>query len=137
LETHGFFDTEGQGEGFLKVRLKNIADTPTQSANGSAPYLLLLLGSITQETELIDYAEKNLQAFARFIQEVPTASASYLISLYAYLKGIYKVETRDFFEPLLKTFRPFKFVLRRDVDGVVICEGTACKVYPGIPDSLS
>jgi hypothetical protein len=90
-----------------------------------APYLLLLLGSITQETELIDYAEKNLQAFARFIQEVPTASASYLISLYAYLKGIYKA------------FRPFKFVLRRDVDGVVICEGTACKVYPGIPDSFS
>jgi uncharacterized protein YyaL (SSP411 family) len=32
----GFFDTEEQGEGFLKVRLKNIADTPTQSANGSA-----------------------------------------------------------------------------------------------------
>jgi hypothetical protein len=133
----GFFDTEEQGEGFLKVRLKNIADTPTQSANGSAPYLLLLLGSITPETELIDYAEKNLQAFARFIQEVPTASPSYLISLYAYLKGIYKVETRDFFEPLLKAFRPFKFVLRKDVDGVVICEGTVCKTYLGIPDSFS
>jgi hypothetical protein len=39
---------------------------------------------------------------------VPTASASYLISLYAYLKGIYKVETREFFESLLKAFRPFK-----------------------------
>jgi hypothetical protein len=25
----GFFDTEEQGEGFLKGRLKNIADTPT------------------------------------------------------------------------------------------------------------
>ena len=68
---------------------------------------------------------------------MPTASASYLISLYAYLKGIYKVETRDFFEPLLKAFRPFKFVLRRDIDGVVICEGTVCKTYPGIPDSFS
>ncbi len=133
----GFFDTQEQGEGFLKVRLKNIADTPTQSANGSAPYLLLLLGSITEETQLIDYAEKNLQAFARFVQEVPTASASYLISLYAYLKGIYKVETKEFFEPMLKAFRPFKFVLFKEVEGVVVCEGMVCKNYPGMPDSFS
>ncbi|MFZ8784323.1 hypothetical protein [Thermocrinis sp.] len=98
---------------------------------------MLLLRSVTQETELIDCAEKSLQTFARFVQEGPTASASYPISLYAHLKGIYKVETRDFFEPLLKAFRSFKFVPRRDVDGVVVCKGSACKVYPGIPDSLS
>ncbi len=69
---------------------------------------MLLLGGITEETQLIDYAEKNLQAFARFVQEVHTASASYLISLYAYLKGIYKVETKEFFELMLKAFRPVK-----------------------------
>ena len=90
-----------------------------------------------ENTQLIDLAEKNLQAFAKQVEEIPHISASYLISLYAYLKGIYKVETKEFFEQMLRAFRPFKFVLRKEVPGVVICEGNTCRAYEGIPDSLS
>ena len=133
----GFFDTKEQGNGLLSIRLKNISDTPTQSVNGSAPYLLLALGSLTDRADLIDFAEKNLQAFARQIEEIPNLSASYLISLYAYLKGIYKVETEEFFEPMLKAFRPFKVVIRKPVRGLVVCEGNTCQIYDGMPDSFS
>jgi len=132
----GFFDTEQEGEGFLKLKMKNIADTPIQSVNGSAPYLLLLLGSVTENAELIDFAEKNLEAFASFVDDFAHGSASYLISLYAYLKGIMKIETKDFFEQMLKTFRPFKFVLLKNVEGVVVCEGTTCRIYKSIPEEF-
>lgn len=133
----GFFDTEEKDEGLLRIRLKTLQDTPTQSVNGAAPYLYLVLGSITPYTEFLEYAEKNLQAFARMVREIPLISPSYLISLYAYLKGIYKVETETFFEDILSSFRPFKVVLRSPVKGVVVCEGSSCRVYEGIPDSLS
>jgi len=133
----GFFDTKEQGNGLLSIRLKSISDTPTQSVNGSAPYLLLALGNLTDRTDLIDFAEKNLQAFVGQIEEIPNLSASYLISLYAYLKGIYKVETEEFFEPMLKAFRPFKVVIRKPVRGLVICEGNTCQIYDGMPDSFS
>ena len=125
----GFYDNAGEGKGLLNIRLKNLQDTPTQSVNGSAGYILLLLGTLTRDGTFIDYGEKTLQAFSRFVREVPMASHSYLISLYAYLRGIYKVETRDYFEQALKFFRPFKFVLRSEVDGVVVCEGQVCQRF--------
>ncbi len=125
----GFYDNAGEGKGLLNIRLKNLQDTPTQSVNGSASYILLLLGTLTGDGTFIDYGEKTLQAFSRFVREVPMASHSYLISLYAYLRGIYKVETRDYFEQALKFFRPFKFVLRSEVDGVVVCEGQVCQRF--------
>jgi len=87
------------------------------------------LGTLTGDTTFIDYGEKTLQAFSRFVREVPMVSHSYLISLYAYLRGIYKVETRDYFEQALKFFRPFKFVLRSEVEGLVMCEGQACQKF--------
>jgi len=125
----GFFDTDEEGEGLLKLKKKSIADSPIQSVNGSSPYLLLLLGNITSKTEYIDFAKRNLETFAKYVEDLPTASASYLISLYAFLKGIFKVETRDFFEKMLRNFRPFKFVLHKDIDGIVVCEGNTCKRY--------
>ncbi len=125
----GFYDSALEGEGLLKVRLKNLQDTPTQSVNGSAGYTLLLLGTLTGDGSFIDYAEKTLQAFSRFVREVPMASHSYLISLYAYLKGIYKVETESFFEEALRLFRPFKFVVKAPVDGLVVCEGQSCRKF--------
>ena len=133
----GFYDTSTSGEGLLDIRLKNLQDTPTQSVNGSAGYTLLLLGTLTGDTTFIDYGEKTLQAFSRFVREVPMVSHSYLISLYAYLKGIYKVETRDYFEQALKLFRPFKFVLRSEVEGLIICEGQTCQRFDSLNELLT
>ena len=132
----GFFDTDEEGEGLLRLKKKSIADSPIQSVNGSAPYVLLLLGNINSKTEYIDFAERNLETFARYVEDFPTASASYLISLYAFIKGIFKVETRDFFERMLRIFRPFKFVLYKDIDGIVVCEGTTCKRYEDRDDNV-
>lgn len=133
----GFYDTAGTGDGLLGVRLKNLQDTPTQSVNGSAAYTLLVLGTLTGEGMFIEYAEKTLQAFSRFVREVPMASHSYLISLYAYQKGIYKVETRDFFEEALRLLRPFKFVLKSDMEGLVVCEGQTCQKFETFNEILT
>ncbi|MFN7065570.1 MAG: thioredoxin domain-containing protein [Aquificaceae bacterium] len=122
----GFYDTKEGEEGLLKVRLKSLQDMPTQSANSLASYTLLLLGSITGDDSLISYGEKILQGFSRFMKEVPLASPSYFISLYAYLRGIYKIETRDFYGEALRLFRPFKFVIYAPVEGLVVCEGQSC-----------
>ncbi|MFN3599077.1 MAG: thioredoxin domain-containing protein [Aquificaceae bacterium] len=133
----GFYDSSLEGEGLLKIRLKSLQDTPTQSANSLAIYTLLLLGSITGEGEFLSYAEKTLQAFARFVREVPLASPSYFIGLYAYLRGIYKVETRDFFKPTLELLRPFKFVVYAPVEGLVVCEGQSCKKFESLNEILT
>jgi len=126
-EKGGFFDSDREGEGLLKLKKKSIADSPIQSVNGAAPYLLLLLASLSNKTNFIDLAKDNLEAFATYIEYLPTASASYLISLYAFLKRIFKVETRDYYEESLRLFRPFKFVILRDIDGILICEGSSCQ----------
>ncbi|MCS6875757.1 MAG: thioredoxin domain-containing protein [Aquificaceae bacterium] len=133
----GFYDSSSQGDGLLSVRLKNLQDTPTQSANGSAPYVLLLLGSLTDQVKFIDHAEKTLQSFSQIVRKVPTISFSYAISLYAYLNGIYKVETEAFFYEALSLFKPFKFVVRAPVDGVVVCIGQSCKKYESVHQILT
>ncbi|MCX8164695.1 MAG: thioredoxin domain-containing protein [Aquificaceae bacterium] len=133
----GFYDTAEGGEGLLQIRMKNLQDTPTQSVNGSAGYTLLLLGTLTEDASMIDYAEKTLQSFSRLVKDAPMVSFSYFISLYAYLKGIYKVETRDFFEESLNFFRPFKFVLRSEVEGLLVCEGQTCKRYDNLNQILT
>ena len=133
----GFYDSSQEGEGLLGIRLKNIQDTPTQSANGAAPYTLLLLGNIKGESFFFDYAEKTLQAFSRFIKNIPMASHSYLISLYAYLKGIYKIETEEFYEDALKFFRPFKIVLRAPVEGLLVCQGQSCQKFENLNQILT
>lgn len=125
----GFFDSDREGEGLLKLKKKSIADSPIQSVNGSATYLLLLLASLSNKINFIDLAKDNLEAFATYIEYLPTASASYLISLYAFLKGIFKVETRDYYEESLRLFRPFKFVILGDIDGILICEGSSCQKF--------
>jgi uncharacterized protein YyaL (SSP411 family) len=126
-EKGGFFDSDREGEGLLKLKKKSIVDSPIQSVNGVAPYLLLLLASLSNKTNFIDLAKGNLEAFATYIEYLPTASASYLISLYAFLKGIFKIETRDYYEESLRLFRPFKFVILGDIDGILICEGSSCQ----------
>jgi uncharacterized protein YyaL (SSP411 family) len=126
-EKGGFFDSDKEGEGLLKLKKKSIVDSPIQSVNGVAPYLLLLLASLSNKTNFIDLAKGNLEAFATYIEYLPTASASYLISLYAFLKGIFKIETRDYYEESLRLFRPFKFVILGDIDGILICEGSSCQ----------
>ena len=128
-ENWGFFDSVPKDQGLLAVKVKPIQDTPTQSVNGTAPYVMLSLYTLTGEDRYRDYAEKTLQAFSKFINDVPMASHSYMLSLYAYLKGMFKVETKDFFDQMLKTYRPFKLVLKRDVKGIIVCEGNTCNVF--------
>ena len=125
----GFFDRQKGGEGLLEVRTKPLQDTPTQSVNGTAPYVLMLLEAILGDTKYGEFAEKNLMAFSQFIREIPMASHSYLLSLYAFLKGIFKVETSEHFERALCAFRPFKVVLKKEVDGLLVCEGKTCTKY--------
>ena len=128
-EGWGFFDAERGGKGYLGISVKNIQDSPVQSANGTAPSVLLLIAAATGETAYIDYAQKTLNAFAALVEEYPSLSYSYLISLHAFQKGIYKVETSQFYEQAVQDFRPYKFVVRKDIDGVVICEKDTCRKY--------
>ncbi len=128
-QSWGFVDAPPKGVGLLSVKNRPLQDTPTQSVNGSAVYTLLLLYSLTGEEKYMEYAEKTLQAFAGFVRDVPMVSHSYLIGLYAFLKGIYKVETKDYFDELLRAYRPFKFLLHSDVKGAVVCEGNTCRVF--------
>lgn len=125
----GFFDTQKKGEGFLEVKTKPLQDTPTQSVNGTAPYVLMLLEAILGDTKYGDLAEKNLMAFSKFIREIPMASPSYVLSLQAFLRGIFKVETSEYFERALRAFRPFKVVIKKEVDGLLVCEGKNCRKY--------
>jgi len=135
-EKGGFFDSDREGEGLLKLKKKSIVDSPIQSVNGAAPYLLLLLAGLSNKTNFIDLAKDNLEAFATDIEYLPTASASYLISLYAFLKGIFKVETRDYYEESLRLFRPFKFVIWGDIDGILICEGSSCQKFDNFDELI-
>ncbi|MEN3034071.1 MAG: thioredoxin domain-containing protein [Aquificaceae bacterium] len=125
----GFFDAKEGNYGLLKVRIKNLHDSPVQSANGSAPEVLLKLYALTGESELFDIAEKTLQAFSALIRSHPSISHSYLISLYTYIKGVYKIQTEQFFDKALDKFRPFKIVKRDQVDGIIVCEGQSCKSF--------
>ena len=129
----GFFDSAKKGEGYLSFNVKNIQDAPVQSVNGTAPYVLLMLSALTGETTYADYAEQTLQAFAELLNEYPLASHSYFVSLLAFSKGIYKVETSEFFEEALNDFRPYKFVMKKNVQGVIICEKDTCRVYESYP----
>lgn len=122
----GFFDIQRKEEGLLEVKTKPLQDTPTQSANGTAPYVLMLLEAILGDTKYGELAEKNLMAFSKFIKEIPMASPSYILSLQAFLRGIFKVETSEHFERALRAFRPFKVVLKKEVDGLLVCEGRTC-----------
>ncbi len=128
-ENWGFFDRNEPGEGLLSIRVKNIQDAPVQSSNGVAPYVLLLLANVSEKSKFLDYAEMSLQAFAKLIENMPTLSYSYFLSLYAYLRGIFKVTTSEYFEDALRIFRPFKFVLFSQIEGLVVCEGKVCQKY--------
>lgn len=129
-ENYGLTDRrDGKGEGLLNLKRKEIQDSPNSSVNGVAPYLFLLLGSLTDQTQFIEFCRKNLEAFTEVIRGNPLISFSYLISLYAYLKGIYKIQTEKFFSQALDFFRPFKFVVRFPVEGLVVCEGSSCRVF--------
>ncbi len=129
----GFFDSTAKEEGYLQVNVKNIQDSPVQSANGIAPYVLLALGALTRDMKYGGYAEKGLKAFASLLGEYPSASHSYFISLLAYTKGIYKVETSRFFNEAFKSFRPHKFVIKKDVPGVIVCEKNTCRMSDTYP----
>jgi uncharacterized protein YyaL (SSP411 family) len=128
-EGWGFFDAERGGKGYLGIGVKNIQDSPVQSANGSVIYILLLIAAATGEMAYIDYAEKTLKAFAALAEEYPSLSYSYLLGLHAFHKGIYKVETSRYFEQAVRDFRPYKLVVRKDIDGVLICEKDTCRQY--------
>ncbi len=128
-ENWGFFDAEKGGQGYLDISVKNIQDTPVQSANGAAPHVLMLLSVVTGKGLYDEYAEKTLKAFAALAEEYPTLSYSYLISLHAFYTGIYKVETSEFFGKALGDFRPYKFVMKKEIDGVLVCEKNTCRRY--------
>jgi uncharacterized protein len=129
----GFFDAERGGPGYLGIGVKNIQDTPVQSANGVAPLVLMLLSVATGKEPYAEYAEKTLTAFAALAEEYPSLSYSYLISLHAFHTGIYKVETSEFLEQALRDFRPYKFVVKKEIDGVLVCEKNTCRKYDRYP----
>ncbi|MFN3814160.1 MAG: thioredoxin domain-containing protein [Aquificaceae bacterium] len=128
----GFFETSEDGPGLLRIRRKSIMDTPIQSANGIAPYLLLLLHALTGDERYLDLAKKSLMAFTKLVRESPMTSHSYLMSLYAFFKGILKVETGKHFYDALRVFRPFKFIVKRDIEGIVVCEKNTCKIFDSL-----
>ena len=129
VENWGFFDAEKGGPGYLGIGVKNIQDTPVQSGNGIAPLVLMLLSVATGETSYREYAEKTLKAFAALAEEYPSFSYSYLISLHAFYTGTYKVETSEFLGQALRDFRPYKFIVKKEIDGVLICEKETCRMY--------
>jgi hypothetical protein len=132
----GFFDSTPGGPGYMEIRIKNIQDTPVRSANGIAPLVLMLLAEATRDTSYLDYAEKTLQAFAGTVERQSSLSHSYLLSLHAFHKGIYRVETTKFFDLALSEFRPYKLMIKGDVDGVVICEKEVCKKFTAWPPKI-
>ncbi|HTZ18593.1 MAG TPA: thioredoxin domain-containing protein, partial [Dissulfurispiraceae bacterium] len=132
-ENGGFFDAERGGPGYLGIGMKNIHDSPVRSANGAAPLVLMLLSVATGRTHYAGYAEKNLKAFAGLAEGYSAFSHSYLISLHAFLTGIYKVETSEFFEQALRHFRPYKFVIKKEIEGVLVCEKNSCCRYDEYP----
>jgi uncharacterized protein YyaL (SSP411 family) len=135
-EKWGFFDAVQGGPGYMEIRIKNIQDTPVQSANGIAPFVLMLLAEATGDTVYLDYAEKTLKAFAGLAAQQPALSYSYLLSLHAHHQGIYRVETEKFVEQALSEFRPYKFVLKSDVDGVIVCEKGTCRKFVAWPPQM-
>jgi hypothetical protein len=135
-EKWGFFDAVQGGPGYMEIRIKNIQDTPVQSANGVAPLVLMLLAEATGDTVYLDYAEKTLKAFAGLAEQQPAISHSYLLSLHAFHQGIYRVETDKFFKQALSEFRPYKFVIKSDVEGVVVCEKETCRKFAAWPPQM-
>jgi uncharacterized protein YyaL (SSP411 family) len=130
----GFFDSE---EAVLGIRLKNFYDTSTQSVNGSAPQLLLALSAITGERKYEELAVECLKTFAGMARRFPFSSASYMLSLYTLIRGVYLVKTKEHFERALKLFRPFKFVLKEDIDGIMVCEGSTCRFLASTEDIIN
>ncbi|MGE5237259.1 MAG: thioredoxin domain-containing protein [Chloroflexota bacterium] len=125
----GFFDAVAGSHGYLSIRSKQIFDAPTASANGRAPYVLLLLHVLTREMKYRNYADQCLQAFAALVRQNPMVSPSFLTSFDAYQRGIYFVETERSFDEALRDFRPYKFVVKRDIpEGVMVCEKDRCKI---------
>lgn len=132
-EHWGFFDAEPGGPGYLQIGVKNIQDSPVQSANGIAPLLLLKIADVSGEDRYVEYADKTLRAFAALAEEYPAFSYSYLMSLHAYQSGICKVETSRFIVDALKDFRPYKLLIRKEIEGVLICENNTCVKYDVYP----
>jgi hypothetical protein len=133
-EDGGFFDSE---RAVLGIRLKNFHDSPTQSVNGSAPQLLLALSAITGERRYEELAVEGLRTFAGLARRFPFSSASYLLSLYTFIKGVYVVKTEEHFESALKLFRPFKLVIKEYVDGIMVCEGNTCRFLDSTEDIIN
>jgi uncharacterized protein YyaL (SSP411 family) len=132
-EHWGFFDAEPGGQGYLEIGVKNIQDSPVQSANGIAPLLLMQLADATGDDRYVDYAGKTLKAFAALAEGYPTLSYSYLTSRHAFQTGTFKVETSEFFGQALKDFRPYKLVINKEIEGVLVCEKNACRKYDSYP----
>ena len=121
----GFFDRKGEGKGILGLRVKTIQDAPQQSVNGSAGLHLLNLAALTENELYMELAEKALKAFAGLVEKHPLTSPSYLLSLYAFNRGVYLVKTERQFERMLRQYRPFKLVLKHSAE--IVCEGKICK----------
>ncbi len=135
-EHWGFFDAQPGGQGYLEIGVKNIQDSPVQSTNGIAPLLLMQLTDATGDDRYLEYADKALRAFAALAESYPTLSYSYLKSSHAFQSGTFKVETSEFFGQALKDFRPYKFVLKKEIEGVLICEKNTCRRYDTYPAGI-
>ena len=136
-EHWGFFDAKPGGQGYLGIGVKNIQDSPVQSANGIAPLLFMQLTDATGDDRYLDYADKTLRAFAALVEGYPTLSYSYLKSRHAFQTGTFKVEASEFFGQALKDFRPYKLVIKKEIGGVLICEKNTCRKYNTYPASRS
>jgi hypothetical protein len=127
-EGGGFFDASAGGRGYLAIRSKHLFDGPTASANGVAPQALLVLHMLTRDMRYRTFAERCVGAFASLLKEHPLASPALLASADACDRGVFFVETARCFEEALRDFRPYKFVVNRDIpEGVMVCERDRCR----------
>ena len=70
-EHWGFFDALPGGQGYLGIGIKNIQDSPVQSAKGMTPLLLMQLTNATGDDRYLEYADKTLRAFAPWRKATP------------------------------------------------------------------
>ncbi|GAB6183043.1 thioredoxin domain-containing protein [Thermodesulfovibrio hydrogeniphilus] len=124
------YDTaEGKEQGYLRLRSKVVFDNPAQSSNGVLPYLLICFYNLTADKSYMDLSIKMLNELVPYIESNPIFTGSSLRSLFAYSIGIRKIETRDYFEEALYDIYPFAIVLKKDIDGVIICQNERCEKF--------
>ncbi len=128
------FDTEEiKDEGYLRIRKKTIQDNPNESPNGVAPCLMMCLYNLTDNKKYMDVAMNIMKESIPYIEAYPVYTGSLMRSLLSYYRGIRKVETKDYLEDALHDLYPFNLVVRKEVDGSIVCHKDRCERFSDYP----